>query len=698
MNDRRARPSRRRFAAQARHAAGAGRFDRRPRAGGGDRDHDLPRLPDRRRGDPGRRGLAGWRGDVSRDVTIQIKPRAGEDVDAVVAAAAEIASRAPGVADAVAYTKAQSEAILAPWLGDGVDLGQLPIPRLIIVHMQPGHRDDLEPLRAALAAARAGGKPRRPPPVAVAARRDGGRDRRLRRRLVRADDRRDGERRSASPPAARWRARARSSRCCISSAPPIPTSPASSRGISSASASRGAAIGGGAAALFFAVAALASFIARRTSAGAEIAALFGAFALGLPRLRRDRRRRRRDRRSDRRPVAPDRLPPTQRCSCERPLLRSHRTAMTALRSLAFNVAFYVNIIVLMIVGLPLILFGRHGVFFVARLWGGSSLWLLEKICGLQGRIPRRREHSAGRLHPRRQAPVFPRNLRAARPRARFRHHPQAPAGMHPAVRALSGRRAADRHRPFARPHRADADRRPGARRARRRPADHHLSRGHAPAARRAAALQIRRRGDLRRQQRALPAGRAQHRPLLGPARLHPPPRRGGDRISAADPARPRPRRLRRRGCESAIEEACARLNAEAVAADPSLAPVLAAGKATVDGPRRRPARVARLDEIGAFVLVLFSFAPAWRWTDGDASASTSFHPPSSRRACRSIPGRSPRRRLRPHFAETDGRAARRARRRAVVAALLRLARRLRPPLHRLGLRGARLPGLLRRGR
>jgi cell division transport system permease protein len=93
-----------------------------------------------------------WRGDVSRDVTIQIKPRAGEDVEALVAAAAEIASRAPGVADAVAYTKAQSEAMLAPWLGDGVDLSQLPIPRLIVVHMQADHREDLEPLRAALAA------------------------------------------------------------------------------------------------------------------------------------------------------------------------------------------------------------------------------------------------------------------------------------------------------------------------------------------------------------------------------------------------------------------------------------------------------------------------------------------------------------------------------------------------------------------
>jgi len=57
--------------------------------------------------------------------------------------------------------------------------------------------------------------------------------------------------------------------------------------------------------------------------------------------------------------------------------------MTALRSLAFNIAFYVNIIVLMIVGLPLVVFGRRGVFFMARLWSGSSLWLLDKLCGLK---------------------------------------------------------------------------------------------------------------------------------------------------------------------------------------------------------------------------------------------------------------------------------------------------------------------------
>lgn len=93
-----------------------------------------------------------WRADVSRDVTIQIKPRPGDDVEALVAAAADIAARAPGVADVHAYTKAESEKLLAPWLGEGFDLGQLPVPRLIVVHMSSGHREDLKPLRDALAA------------------------------------------------------------------------------------------------------------------------------------------------------------------------------------------------------------------------------------------------------------------------------------------------------------------------------------------------------------------------------------------------------------------------------------------------------------------------------------------------------------------------------------------------------------------
>jgi cell division transport system permease protein len=222
-----------------------------------------------------------WRGDVSRDVTIQIKPRAGEDVEALVATAAEIASRAPGVADAVAYTKAQSEAMLAPWLGEQVDLGQLPIPRLIVVHMQPDHREDLEPLRTALAA----GAPQ-----------------------ASLDDHRVWlSRLDTMAGAIVVFAGALFALMIVAMATAVGFA---TRGAMAGAREivevlhfvgaadsyiagqfqghflrlglRGAGIGGGAAALFFAVASLASLLARRSPAGLEIAALFGAFRLGLP--------------------------------------------------------------------------------------------------------------------------------------------------------------------------------------------------------------------------------------------------------------------------------------------------------------------------------------------------------------------------------------------------------------------------------
>src|SRR5579863_2675785 len=69
--------------------------------------------------------------------------------------------------------------------------------------------------------------------------------------------------------------------------------------------------------------------------------------------------------------------------CARSTERTLETAMIALRSLVFNIAFYVNLIVLMILGLPAMFFGRRGVFFMARTWAKTSLWLLERICGLK---------------------------------------------------------------------------------------------------------------------------------------------------------------------------------------------------------------------------------------------------------------------------------------------------------------------------
>ena len=55
--------------------------------------------------------------------------------------------------------------------------------------------------------------------------------------------------------------------------------------------------------------------------------------------------------------------------------------MLVLRSALFNVLFYLNLVVQMIVGLPTILFGHRAILRLATIWARSSLWLLRVICG-----------------------------------------------------------------------------------------------------------------------------------------------------------------------------------------------------------------------------------------------------------------------------------------------------------------------------
>jgi cell division transport system permease protein len=93
----------------------------------------------------------GWRAEVSREVTIQIKPAEGQDIDAQVAKAVEVAQRASGVADVHALSRQESEQLLEPWLGNGLDLTELPIPRLIVVRMQSLKTPEIAALREALA-------------------------------------------------------------------------------------------------------------------------------------------------------------------------------------------------------------------------------------------------------------------------------------------------------------------------------------------------------------------------------------------------------------------------------------------------------------------------------------------------------------------------------------------------------------------
>ena len=90
-----------------------------------------------------------WQSDVAREVTIQIRPGSGRDLDADVARAVAIARAVPGVGEVRAYSKEESAGLLEPWLGSGLSLDDLPVPRMIIVKL-PSGGVDLAPLRKAL--------------------------------------------------------------------------------------------------------------------------------------------------------------------------------------------------------------------------------------------------------------------------------------------------------------------------------------------------------------------------------------------------------------------------------------------------------------------------------------------------------------------------------------------------------------------
>jgi cell division transport system permease protein len=93
-----------------------------------------------------------WEADVAREVTIQIIPAHGLDVDAAVAKAASVARNFPGIGAVRPYSKEESSKLLEPWLGSGLSLDELPVPRLIVVKIARGAAPDIPELRRLLSA------------------------------------------------------------------------------------------------------------------------------------------------------------------------------------------------------------------------------------------------------------------------------------------------------------------------------------------------------------------------------------------------------------------------------------------------------------------------------------------------------------------------------------------------------------------
>jgi cell division transport system permease protein len=91
---------------------------------------------------------AEWQSDVASEITIQVRPLAGRDVERDTAAVVEAVRGQTGIVEVRPFSREESAKLLEPWLGTGLSLDQLPVPRVIVARVQPGTVLDLVGLRA----------------------------------------------------------------------------------------------------------------------------------------------------------------------------------------------------------------------------------------------------------------------------------------------------------------------------------------------------------------------------------------------------------------------------------------------------------------------------------------------------------------------------------------------------------------------
>src|SRR4051795_11005507 len=72
---------------------------------------------------------AEWQSEVASEITVQVRPVAGRDLERDAAGVTEAVRAQPGIAGVQAYTKEESARLLEPWLGTGLSLDDLPVPR-----------------------------------------------------------------------------------------------------------------------------------------------------------------------------------------------------------------------------------------------------------------------------------------------------------------------------------------------------------------------------------------------------------------------------------------------------------------------------------------------------------------------------------------------------------------------------------------
>ena len=90
--------------------------------------------------------IRNWNKGLASEITVQIRPTAGSDIEASLRVATDILKKSAGIKSVTTIDRAESIKMLEPWLGKA-DVEDLPIPRLIRVvidQAQPPDLNDLE--------------------------------------------------------------------------------------------------------------------------------------------------------------------------------------------------------------------------------------------------------------------------------------------------------------------------------------------------------------------------------------------------------------------------------------------------------------------------------------------------------------------------------------------------------------------------
>lgn len=94
-----------------------------------------------------------WQSEIAHEITVQIRPIEGVDMDAAAAEVVSVVQDMAGVTTARALGDSEIRDLLEPWLGAGADLDQLPVPRLVVVRVDREAPPDFAEMRRRLEAA-----------------------------------------------------------------------------------------------------------------------------------------------------------------------------------------------------------------------------------------------------------------------------------------------------------------------------------------------------------------------------------------------------------------------------------------------------------------------------------------------------------------------------------------------------------------